>query len=100
MSEDLIDWLRAQIDMCEAKNLRVLQGDNWDWFAGSESGSRRALREVKIVRRIIDEHAETSHRDCRLCGHREGDYPCTTVKLLAAILDDRPGYREEWRAGD
>jgi hypothetical protein len=100
VSEDLIDWLRAQLDTCEAKNLRVLQGDNWDWFAGSESGSRRALQEVKIFRELLDLHGNygtpplSSMDECRDCVNT---WPCPTVRLLAAIFSDRPGYREEWR---
>jgi hypothetical protein len=100
VSEDLIDWLRAQIDTCETKNLRVLQGDNWDWFAGSESGSEQALREVGIFRKLLDLHSNggmpplATQDECRDC---VDVWPCATVRLLAAIFSDRPGFREEWR---
>jgi Family of unknown function (DUF6221) len=101
--EDLIDWLRAQLDTCEAKNLRVLRGDNWDWFAGSESGSERALREVQIVRKILDEVVPVMDGMDEKIGEEWNpgepvDYSSLILlELLAAIFDDRPGFREEWR---
>jgi hypothetical protein len=119
VSEDLIDWLRAQLDTCEAKNLRVLEGDNWDWFAGSESGSERALQEVGIFRKLLDLHEpreyvtylkHVTYWQCGycagLCHSRSGLgceqpvdalWPCDTVRLLAAIFSDRPGFQEAWR---
>lgn len=99
-SDELIIWLRAQLDGCEAKNRRVLAGDNWDWFAGSESGSERALREVALVRRIIEVMVAQQKAAFLLpSGHRESSFARALAVLgfLATIFDDAPGYQETWR---
>jgi hypothetical protein len=79
----------------------------------------RVLREVEALRAIIDLHEpreyvtylkHVTYWQCGycagLCHSRSGLgceqpvdalWPCDTVRLLAAIFSDRPGYREEWR---
>jgi hypothetical protein len=71
----------------------------------------RVLGEVKIFRLIIEVHDPSRAEypeigDCPVCISDQSRYPelwesdkapCATLRLLAAIFDDRPGYREEWR---
>ena len=63
------------------------------------------LADIAAKRAILAMHYETeleSEPDhdpmgagCAECGHF--DWPCDTIKHLAAALSHRPGYREEWR---
>jgi Family of unknown function (DUF6221) len=71
----------------------------------------RVLRDVAAHRKIIDVHDPARHeypelRQCPVCISDQTGYPelwnpdqapCSTLRLLAAIFDDRPGYQEEWR---
>jgi Family of unknown function (DUF6221) len=97
--DDLVTWLRAQLDddaaapytnrngMCDANGVHI-EAEQW-------------LAEVDAKRRILELHAENVHRECQLCGEREGgDWPCRTVRLLTLALADRSGYRDEWRVAD
>jgi hypothetical protein len=117
--DDLITWLRAQLDDDERVaratsdgrwfsadilrvNLAASQGDaehiaRWD--------PARVLRKVAAERRILDEHPTMVYTDGQP-GYSQvlndhvcpGDQtPCTTLRLLALPYADQPGYREEWR---
>jgi hypothetical protein len=79
----------------------------------------RVLREVESKRRILDGHpfeqgtvggvCGTCHGNSRMEEHWDGEeetvewvdsemvWPCPTVRNLAAVYSDRPGYREEWK---
>jgi hypothetical protein len=166
VSEDLIDWLRAQLDDDERSVAAILrrhpnwrvdpepwgsiqmgviddQCDGVAYALGSYAAEHiarhdpaRVLREVASLRKIIDEHqpewqtVEWDHDQngkghalcCRRCQNAEHSTwsppigqayglpdgfvtpyvlaPCTTLRLLAAIFSDRPGFQEAWRAGD
>lgn len=78
--------------------------DSQHWFAGPDTmrhiaryDPARVLREVEAKRRIVDAHADHPMQPgfCRSCGMTNG--PCETKRLLAAIDDDHPEYREEWK---
>lgn len=62
----------------------------------------RVLREIDAKRAVLALHTQ-SLRDggCQVCdvpgGRRLRPDACTTVRLLASVYADRPGYREEWR---
>lgn len=117
--DDLVAWYREQLDEDERVAREALDmprpGGEWRWLwvhrmstlsAACCIDPGRALREVDAKRQILDEYA-------RLCefGRLDGDgvrpsdpalYLAWTafgkvVKLLAAAMDDRPGYRDEWR---
>lgn len=57
----------------------------------------RVLVDVEANRQIVELHEENAHRECRLCGHLDGDYPCTTLRLHALPFAGHPDYRPEWR---
>lgn len=94
---DLVTWLRAQLDEdeagfddglgapCEGKGLHL-----WP---------ERAEAEVEAKRRILDLHQPERGGVfvdlwCQQCQRKED--PCPTVRLLALPYVDRPGYRQEW----
>ncbi|MGW4670107.1 DUF6221 family protein [Streptomyces sp. NPDC004324] len=65
----------------------------------------RVLREVEAKRRIAELHKpyDLDARDrsgpmigCTECVHDDTIYPCTTLRLLATVYQDRPGYQEGW----
>jgi hypothetical protein len=93
---------------------------------GMLASVRFVLRDITFKRRLLDEHA-LIHRDigwleedegerveegaelpvCGRCVPKHSHFatrqqvpegPCRTVRLLAEVYADRPGYREEWRA--
>ncbi|GAA2484752.1 DUF6221 family protein [Streptomyces thermolineatus] len=64
----------------------------------------RVLREVEAKRRLLALHepGEMEFVDgdvCMACDVRdEGPhYPCLTLRLIAAVYDQHPDYREDWR---
>lgn len=132
MTDDLVEWLRAQLDEDE-RIARAADGGTWLYerqyvavttLAAAEHitiwGPDRVLREVEALRTIVDLHSPRScysytdtgeeRIQCEycagLCHSRSGLgceepvdalYPCDTIRLVAAIFSDRPGYREAWR---
>lgn len=100
--DDLITWLRARLDE-----------DEQDAPAVDDISERynpaRVLADVAAKRAIFDLHAAYPQPQvmargeiiaCSMCGSVDDspvDWPCDTVKLLAAAYADHPDYREEWR---
>lgn len=84
-----------------------------EWLARHDPA--RVLREVAAKRAVVDLHTPVvlhggpggKYYDqtvvCRSCEPPNGVhlqeeiYPCLTLRLLAAVYADSPGYREEWR---
>lgn len=112
--DDLVQWLRAQLDEDE-RIARACPG-NGEWSAEdiavygpdlsvevrahmAEHDPRRVLAEVDAKRRIIDLHKGVNDycAECDLVRSNYPYHPCTTLRLLALPYADRPGYREEWR---
>lgn len=97
MIDELVAFLRACLDEEERRHRKVTDGsqDSWEWFQGSESVSRRALREVEAKRRIIGLCVQAEITD-------NGD-PVAVILAEAVLRNlalshaDRPGYRNEWR---
>jgi hypothetical protein len=61
------------------------------------------LRKVEAHRRILDLHVTrdgtggTWDTDpAALCNEDSDVQPCSTLRLLASVYSDRPGYRQEW----
>ena len=123
--DDLISFLRAQLDEDERAVAAILRGvPNWrvdtePWPSGvgvvndqndgvaiaigsfaaehiARHDPARVLREVESKRRILAEHSELDRGMCQCLA----DFPCATVRLLALPYADRPGYRESWRPGE
>jgi hypothetical protein len=154
VSEDLIDWLRAQLaddqrkaeaatpgpwwdsKVLAAPGHHTIRGgpDEWRGFDGSLGGDTlpiarvepapddeggfvtnhdadaehiarhdpaRVLREVDSFRKIIAEYGPARPKGLETQSEaRHGgilDAYRAALLILAAIFDDRPGYREEWR---
>lgn len=106
MSDDLITWLRAQLDEDE-RRLELRSRITSATFAD------RMQAEVEAKRRILDEHevcdngvGKPDSRFCGCCFHDRyynadvitSPVWCKTVRLLALpYAGSRKGYREEWR---
>jgi hypothetical protein len=55
----------------------------------------RVLAQCAAYRRIVELHHEGPAGSCETCS---GEYlPCSTLRALASIYADAPGFREEWR---
>lgn len=60
----------------------------------------RVLREIDAKRMIVAAHERRpmSKGDSADCAHCWGAvWPCPTLRLLASVYNDRPGFKEEWR---
>lgn len=106
VSIDLAAWLGVALDVDDYLARTT-------YFPGP--AQTRALAEIDLKRRILALHAADSHEcvalhkcdddpDCDgtklgwTCTGRFGEYdPCPTVRLLASIYAERPGYRDQWR---
>ncbi|MGW3428902.1 DUF6221 family protein [Streptomyces melanosporofaciens] len=58
----------------------------------------RVLREIDAKRNILEEHrpselAVYAPHGCPMC-HK---WPCPTIRWMASVYADRPGYHNEWR---
>lgn len=107
MTDDLVTWLRAQLDEDQwfAEELsRGGNGGHITWAISRGRGVwmctdyRRMLAEVEAKRRILDEHDTVGWKigdrvhDCQWVN----GWPCPTVRLLALPYAANPGFREEW----
>ncbi|MFI0268589.1 DUF6221 family protein [Streptomyces luteogriseus] len=123
--DELVEWLRAQLDEDERIARAATLGPwvqsgigDYGWTvdfgrpgAGVETADTeqgladadfiaahnpaRVLREIDAKRQLLALHAEGSTD--LFCAHCEHEPPCPTLRLLALPYADRPGYREEWR---
>lgn len=128
MSDDLVAWLRAQLDEDErvAKDATsgpwsavesypdawVINGPTYNIASEGRDGDissgdsthiarhdpARVLAEVAAKRRIIDEHLPIDPCDAHDAALRS--IPCETLRLLASVYAGRPGWREEWAADE
>ena len=98
--DDLVTWLRAQLDEDERKveamqheatrvqTAPIFQGHPPNWLAGVDIfvSPTRWQAEVDAKRQIIEHHEQDAE-----------PFPCRTMRLLALPYSSREGYREEWR---
>lgn len=97
MTDPMPEFLRAQIARVESAT-----ATNPEIWYGSHP-------EIEAKHLIIAEHDRSECRghdgpwishgaactyECTGC---HGDYLCATLRIMAAVYSDRPGYREEWR---
>ena len=110
----LTAWLLEQIAVDEALargHARAVQMSIHIDSGGTKSSQRpvyvddkkRMLAECAAKRAIVEEHANLGDM-CRKCMHQtpylemSADmHPCPTLRALASVYADRPGWREEWR---
>lgn len=123
--EDLATFLKVQIHTDAALAREALAdwktGPDGDEMAGAVESiligghlvrwsPHRVLAECDAKRRIVELHGPVDKYDtdsCRECsdsgwagcvdGHSRVPLPCPTLRLLALLYGDRPGYRPEWR---
>jgi hypothetical protein len=102
---DVTEFLHARIAEDEA----ALEGvDDGDPAARSDvvapPFAARARAECRAKRAILALHRGAADvwgfHGCLTCGNvadTTAGYPCPTVRALAAVYADHPGYRAEWR---
>jgi len=110
MTDDLITWLRAQLDEDE-RIVRLNLGDkglgdngsfpDYQTYSGDDINAAsdflfnfrppRMLAEVQAKRQILDEYESPDNHG----GY--ADAMGFVVTLLALPFADRPGYQDEWR---
>ncbi len=108
MSGDLAAFLAARLGEKEAWARKLIA--DWEPPAIWHSLGHQMLREAAGGRAILDEHAPYEVREgpgkgTQACG-AETDWndtysmvtawPCPTVRHLAAVYSDHPGYQAEW----
>lgn len=67
----------------------------------------RILRDIKARRQLVEVHhadlievvnADREERSDYWCAECDGEpFPCRTLRLLASVYADHPGYRAKWR---
>ena len=68
-----------------------------------EHDPARVLREVEMKRQVVEQHRPVGYGGVclSLCHTRAPGqpqtWPCLTLRLLASVYEDRPGYQESWR---
>ncbi|MGX4657090.1 DUF6221 family protein [Micromonospora sp. SCSIO 07396] len=122
--DDLVTWLRAQLDDDEQAAIgtgatghpawRVVVTDAQSSPTPAQAahierhGPWRVMREVEANRRILDRHASYdfpadtedgpgAYSWTGRCDHCHEPWPCPDLRDVASQYADRPGYREEWR---
>lgn len=117
LNEDQAEIEKHPDDPCDPDGFQATIETSYPCFPMLTIGKQRALRDIETKRRIVEEHAsEDGH--CSTCTIEDmeenagADYdsepemirvrrpvawPCPTVRLLAELYTDRPGYKEEWR---
>ena len=121
--DDLVMWLRAQLDEDErvAQRVRSETEGTWAWtyrnvhavktdgttepIASTDTGAQavyfglwnpdRVLAEVDAKQRIVDSFAAST--EPLTARTAEKAVARMVLKLLALPYADRPGYRDEWR---
>ncbi|HEY9414308.1 MAG TPA: DUF6221 family protein [Pseudonocardia sp.] len=119
MTDDLVAWLREQLDEDE-RIAREANQPGERWFASGDPSVNlhaltahaqrwnpaRAVAEVEAKRRIIARHGMLEVFGTKVCaycatlqGQRPGNgyWPCPEILDAALPYADRPGYRDEWR---
>ena len=124
---DLVQWLTAQLDADAAPIpmpawhkgycMESYVEDGRCGYCGADEDpanvtyqerSPQALREVEAKRGLLALHSPSEFGAwvgddddqmpaCRTCGNLTARFPCKTLRLLASVYDDRPGYQEAWR---
>lgn len=123
---DLTAWLLAQIATDERVADRALDVStdlghqaSWSSFAAGDVvdeaiaqieawSPARVLAECEAKRRIVDLHPVVGDNVCDTCvvgmrgyplvaNSKPERWPCGTLRALALVYADRPGYQEFWR---
>jgi hypothetical protein len=93
---------QTQLEHWEPKE-RLNPGTTFQHIARHDPA--RVLAECAAKRAIIEQHRESRffarHQGCVVCRTGSGpllpvEYPCPTVRALAAVHKDHPDYQQEW----
>ena len=103
--DDLITWLRAQLDEDERKArpaARAIAQHDWhdvDGLCQVEWEFVEHFDPARVLRKIEAERALLAETICPYLGAdtTTGRVAWLALRLLALPYSDRPGYREEWR---
>lgn len=97
---DVTDFLLSRLAE-EESALDEAAGGPTDTGAGA---ARRRRAELRAMRGIVQLHQGAADiwgfYGCLTCGNvadTTAGYPCPTIRELAAVYADDPGYDEEWR---
>ncbi|MER7167008.1 DUF6221 family protein [Micromonospora sp. NPDC000207] len=123
MTGELPYWLSQQIDAAETRTRELLVEaqrtsltlrdpkllgryiPGWHGWPEVERTCQARLAEIAAMRAILAEHSPNTagtRTVCSVCAEEPYydatwyDYPCPTVRLLAAAFSAEPGYRTEW----
>jgi hypothetical protein len=112
---NLAEFLLARIAEDEAgakRGAAEIAADPYAWtdFPSGEWDPTRVLAECAAKRRIVERHAPEDYNtafvgseviqvctECAGGGSPGADWPCGTMRDLAAVYADHPDYRDEWR---
>jgi len=95
--DDLVQWLRAQLDEEEQIARRDYQAANAATDLEAAVAAREVLTRIAEIRQELDPHRPESGQHPDFCGYDKRELPCRALRLLALPYAARPGYREEWR---
>ncbi len=97
----IIEFLTARFDEAEsgwrAQRRREDDGDETPVFYFGIRLCEYMLREVAAKRRILALHGPAEGRHPDFCGHDLHQLPCQTLRLLASVYADAPGFAWAWR---
>lgn len=88
---------------CIAEDEAVAEHGDGGLMEDAHFSTARVLAECEAKWQIMDEHYSWEAKDdwCARCSRLDWtaavQFPCPTLRFLAAVYADRPGYREEWR---
>lgn len=101
---NIIEFLEARIAEDEQQTTKHLPALS---SHGLGDYGLRVLAECRAKRALTSLHSLTTYRTQEVCGSCgdwwDGspiDYPCDTIKIVAAVYADRPDYQEDWALGD
>jgi hypothetical protein len=58
-----------------------------DWGEDTTESARKLILDlVEVIRRVVAEHVEGDHGDCRFC-HRQS-WPCPSIQSIHSVLRD------------
>lgn len=115
--DELVQFLRARYaEEAEAARAAADRESDWWWGPDAETAAERhiarhdparVLRDIEAKRQLVGVHhaelievvnADREERSGYWCAECDGEtFPCRTLRLLASVYADHPGYRVEWR---
>ena len=111
MSDDLITWLRAQLDEDEAE-IRKHPDDDGVWVPGNFEATEEsnypctpvllvsktfALADIDAKRRLLQQFELRGNAVRATVQPSTGGVWDDLLRMLAVPYADQPGYRDEWR---